>query len=292
MLGGQDSRFVKSEELLKHISESNGDLGLVRPLIDKKKEEFNDYSYGSIVIDGVSTNNQRTGGLPQTSTFDRVVFLSANGVGYTLYIASTNVNDTALGTGARKVFLQGLDNNWKEQSEEITLNGQTPVATTKTNWLRINKMFVSQVDTNGTTNLGDIYISSVNNFTLGVPQVDIIHAIKIGYGYSVMGSYTVPFQTRLYFTRGSYYSDATATASLINEQIDIYPWDTKNPNTNRIKLVVGKLYSSNTVAFNTSGSAPEYPTTDIEFTIQSGKTNQPVNFSIFWNTIRVKDTSF
>lgn len=75
-----------------------------------------------------------------------------------------------------------------------------------------------------------------------------------------------------------------------NPQYDVYPWDASTPttmNTNRIKLNVGGLYTSIAIGYETGGSVPEYPGTDVEFTVQSaaGTTN---NYSIFWNTVRIK----
>ena len=46
-----------------------------------------------------------------------------------LNVVSTNANDTAAGTGARTVRVTGLDANWNEISEIVTLNGLTPVQT-------------------------------------------------------------------------------------------------------------------------------------------------------------------
>jgi hypothetical protein len=48
------------------------------------------------------------------------------------------IDISAGGTGAQVVRAKGLDGNYAEISEFIVMNGTTAVATTKTNWFRIN----------------------------------------------------------------------------------------------------------------------------------------------------------
>jgi len=57
-------------------------------------------------------------------------------------VSSNNVNDTAAGTGAWKLWLLGLDENYLEIDETIDLNGTTPVLTRK-RWIRINRAIVT-----------------------------------------------------------------------------------------------------------------------------------------------------
>jgi hypothetical protein len=65
-----------------------------------------------------------------------------------LKVSSSSVNDTSAGTGARTVELSGLDADYNEISELVTLNGQTPVNTTKL-FLRINRMVVRSAGSGG-----------------------------------------------------------------------------------------------------------------------------------------------
>lgn len=59
----------------------------------------------------------------------------------TLSVVSTDVNDTAAGTGAQNVAIFGLDNGFNVISELVPLDGTTPVITTNL-FLRVNGMFV------------------------------------------------------------------------------------------------------------------------------------------------------
>ena len=60
----------------------------------------------------------------------------------TLTISSSSVNDiVTTGTGARSLFIQGLDSSRRYQFEIINLNGTTPVVTSNT-WLGVNRIVV------------------------------------------------------------------------------------------------------------------------------------------------------
>lgn len=59
----------------------------------------------------------------------------------TASIVSTSTNDTAAGTGARTLYVEGLDSDYNLLSETVTLNGTTPVLTTG-EYLRFNRMFI------------------------------------------------------------------------------------------------------------------------------------------------------
>jgi len=58
-----------------------------------------------------------------------------------LKVSSDDANDTSDGTGARTVQIYGLNSDYDEIDETITLNGQTAVNTTKL-YLRIYRMVV------------------------------------------------------------------------------------------------------------------------------------------------------
>jgi len=60
-----------------------------------------------------------------------------------LEVVSDSANDTAAGSGARKVKVQGLSTGWVLTEEEITLNGTTPVALAN-QYFRIFRAFVSE----------------------------------------------------------------------------------------------------------------------------------------------------
>lgn len=77
--------------------------------------------------------------------------------GETWEVLSDNVNDMSAGTGARTVLINGLDTNYVEQTESVTMNGTTPVVTTRTDWFRMTSVIVISSGS-GQTNAGDITI--------------------------------------------------------------------------------------------------------------------------------------
>ena len=233
-----------------------------------------------------ATTTLRTGGLTTVGGFNRVFFPTPDGVGYTMYICSTSTSDTSDGTGGRKVYINYIDADWDEQTTEVSLNGQTPVALTPTNIIRINRMQLSEVGTDH-TNRGAITIQTVNNFSSGIPQTHIVNAIPAGYSYSPVSIYTTPRHTRLWYTKGSFYSGANASQGLVYNEFDTFPWDSSSPNTNRITWNTGCLAFSRSTDFQTQNSASSFPCNDTEFTLLVETSTTNVN--VFWSCITIKD---
>ena len=107
-----------------------------------------------------------------------------------LKVSSSSVNDTSAGTGARTVELSGLDADYNEISELVTLNGQTPVNTTQS-FLRINRMVVRSAGSGG-ANAGVIY-AGTGTVTTGVPA-NVYASVNgvTGANQSLMAIWTVP----------------------------------------------------------------------------------------------------
>ncbi len=300
-LSGTDNNTKDIVNKLIQLKGQMGDLGLTRVAIDLKDADLSGYSYGSIISDNTDitdgfkvsnpiTTTARTAGLTSINgAIDRITFPATDGVGHTLYIASSDANDNSAGTGARAVFVQYLNANWDAMSTTVIMNGQTAVALTPTDIIRVNRMFLSDVGTSQ-TNEGAITITTVNDFAAGIPQTNIVNSIDNGYSYSAVAIFSTENKQRLYFTRGSYYSTAIASKPMRYTQYSTFP-NTSNPDINRSTWYVGDLSISQSVAFNTSGSAPEFPNTDIEFVAQSLSAGT-INNNTFWNTMRVISSAF
>lgn len=113
----------------------------------------------------------------------------------TVRFASTNANDTSDGSGARTMLVLGLDSNGDEQSETITLNGQTFVTSSKT-YSAINGMAVLTAGSSA-RNEGIIWCGS-GSFTAGVPQTDKYFMIEDEDCIGKSASYTVPAGKELF----------------------------------------------------------------------------------------------
>lgn len=113
-------------------------------------------------------------------------------------VSSTSASDTAAGTGARTVVVQGLDANYNEVTETVTLNGQTAV-TMSASLLRVNYAYVATAGS-GNSAAGDIYIGT-GTVTAGVPAT-VYDIIKVDYNNTTTGSYTVPAGYTAYVSQG------------------------------------------------------------------------------------------
>lgn len=112
---------------------------------------------------------------------------------------STSALDTDGGIGARTIVVQGLDGNFDEVFEEITMNGLAVSAPTTATFIRVNRIWtedagsyhISGASPGGAA--GDILVQRVGG---GNPQGEILRTdpatIVWGFGQSQMGRYTVP----------------------------------------------------------------------------------------------------
>ncbi|HOX32045.1 MAG TPA: hypothetical protein PLB91_06920 [Spirochaetales bacterium] len=110
-------------------------------------------------------------------------------------VSSSNAADAAAGTGARVVRVVGLDAEYRQLYEDITLNGQTKVTGLKL-FKRVFGAAVISVGT-GLVNAGDIYIlvaGTGGTYSAGVPPTITSGQVKIlaGYGQAYSGMLTIP----------------------------------------------------------------------------------------------------
>ena len=107
--------------------------------------------------------------------------------GTALEVVSSSANDTAAGTGARTVRVDGLDGSYVPFSETVTLNGATPVALTNTSAVAINRTTVLTAGS-GLVNAGNIDVRAVSGSLIK----SRIQALAEAQGISQDFVYTVP----------------------------------------------------------------------------------------------------
>ena len=112
-----------------------------------------------------------------------------------LKVSSASANDTSAGTGARTILISGLDENWDQISETITLNGTTAVNTTL-EFFRVNSIVVL-TSGSGQTNAGRLY-AGTGTVTAGKPAT-VWNLIETGYSASTSAFYSVPRFYKAYF---------------------------------------------------------------------------------------------
>jgi hypothetical protein len=106
------------------------------------------------------------------------------GAAETLSVFSSSLLDTAAGTGARTVLVEGLDASYNLQSEIITLNGIVAVVSVGT-YTRMFRMTVLTAGT-GTTNAGTITCRHTTTVA------DVFSVMPIGVSVTQVAGYTIP----------------------------------------------------------------------------------------------------
>lgn len=112
-----------------------------------------------------------------------------------MVVASTNANDTAAGTGARTVVIEGLDANYNQIQETVTLNGLTGVNTTNS-FLRVTHMYVATAGS-GLAAAGTISVGT-GTVTSGTPAVVYLNYLAQSGATSAI--WTVPAGYTAYIT--------------------------------------------------------------------------------------------
>ena len=120
----------------------------------------------------------------------------------TLEAISTNAGDTAAGAGARTVLVEGLDDDFDEISEGITMNGLAASLATTQTFRRVNNIQVATAGTYGGTNVGGNFGDITVRISGGGATQGIITAatppLMMGQGH--LGRFTVPRAKRLFLT--------------------------------------------------------------------------------------------
>jgi hypothetical protein len=173
-------------------------------------------------------------------------------------VSSSNTNDTSAGTGARTVEVFGLDTDYNEISEVVTLNGQTPVNTAKS-YLRINRGIVRSAGS-GEQNAGIIY-AGTGTVTLGVPVNIYLTIDGQGDNQTLMCLWTVPanytaFLVKMSLSTGTPYGEVfqakerfTLTDG-VHDQLYVYP----TPFAEKSDIEMRAFSSSGSVNFDVSSS--------------------------------------
>ena len=119
-----------------------------------------------------------------------------NATAYTYPVAATQMNLAGTAGDTATITIQGLDANYAVISENVVLNGATPVTTTKS-YLRINSMNVALGS--ATNPAGVVTLKDLTNTT-------IYAQINAGVGRTQAGIYTVPAGYTFFLQRINIYT--------------------------------------------------------------------------------------
>lgn len=185
----------------------------------------------------------------------------------TMFVSSTSVNDTSGGSGANTILIQGLDEDYVEIEETITLNGQTQVAT-QLSYLRVYRAFVTLAGSSGTSG-GTIYIGS-SGATGGVPNGTVYANLSIG-NQTQIAAYTVPAGHTLYLDE----INITAALSLANKRVN-GSFHTRDFGSNVFRTRFINVLQSSQLKQLFKYPQEFAEKTDVEIRVSTNTTNNPI----------------
>ena len=131
-----------------------------------------------------------------------------------LRVAAGNTNDTANGSGAREVTLEGLDETGAYATEAIATAGTSASSATTTTWLRLFRAYVSSSGTYATASAGS-HAAAIVIETTGSTTWATIDATGFPKGQSQIGVYSVPLGKTAYL-REYHISVSTSGAKTVD----------------------------------------------------------------------------
>lgn len=123
-------------------------------------------------------------------------------------VVSSDAADDIDGTGAQKITIEGLDENWLPQSLEIDMNG-TVASTDATTFRRVYRAYITQAGSEE-VNAGDITISVGGSVSA---------QISAEQGQTLMAVYTVPAGFTGYITQWSFSSGASSSNKYLDGRL-------------------------------------------------------------------------
>ena len=203
---------------------------------------FNNISLGLV---GGYTTIDKFGKNPDVDTSVEDVW-NDGGVRTELSSASTMIvtssgSDTSGGSGANTVIIYGLDGNYDEITETVTLNAASPQTTTNS-FIWINRMLVDESGSSD-VNENDIAVTAT---TGGSSQAYIL----ANEGQTQLAMYMIPNGYTGYLTKGFLSTDAN---QLVTGELLVKPFD-GSWNLKREVLISSGLHE---IDLSGSGSIPE-----------------------------------
>jgi len=133
-------------------------------------------------------------------------------------VVSASSADDDGSTGAEKVEIQGLDANFKNQTEIVTMNGTAAVTTTNT-FIRVFRMRVTEAGSGGV---------NAGNITASISSSDVAR-INANEGQTLMAVYTVPADKKAYLVKfqGSLSKNQEANFQLRAKVYNSGAWNVK-----------------------------------------------------------------
>lgn len=196
--------------------------------------------------------------------------------------AGGNANDTAAGSGAREITLQGLDETGAYVEETLATAGASASSPTTTTFLRLFRLFVSASGTYATATTSSHAADIVVEDAAGTQDWATIRFDGLGLGQSLIGSYTVPLGYTAYVTAANVFTDSTKTTDLVFFKRDNILATSPPYDPMRAQLDVRVQGAGRSINFE-APLGPFGPLTDIGFLgrVGTGSAETSVDFEIW-----------
>lgn len=194
-----------------------------------------------------------------------------------LEILSDNANDTSAGTGARTITINGLDGNYDEVIQTVTLNGLTPVSI-PTALLRVNNVILMSA---GSTEVNQ------GNITVRDVATSVARAyVQAGAGISRSSIYTVPNGYTLIINSMVFTINRAANT---NDAMEVVTHVRTNTGVYREPLILG--VDVRNIPYRHDGEPGITVTQKSDFSLRVNFTqNNNINVTAGWLGILVKNT--
>ena len=176
--------MMNDVELVRQVSrpEDDKNLGLVGYIAQKRK-----FGVNEAVNNTTHEDIWAEGGTVTLASAAETVQVKAGG----------NAADDAAGAGARTITVEGLDSNWAEVSEDITLAGASASSATSASFIRVNRAYIKTAGTYAGSNTGIIRVE-------GTSTSHVYAHIPAELGSTFQSIVAVPADKTMYITEVKY----------------------------------------------------------------------------------------
>lgn len=137
------------------------------------------------------------------------------GAATTLRVKAGNVNDTAGGSGARRVTLIGINASGEKVTEILTTAGTSASSNSIHSYIRLYRVIVCESGTYATTSVGSHAADVIIENSAGIEDWAILDVTDYPRGQSEIAAFTVPEGQTGYITSITISVDSTKSADIL-----------------------------------------------------------------------------
>ena len=133
----------------------------------------------------------------------------------TVRVKAGNTNDTAAGTGAQEITIEGIDASGEFATEALATAGLSASSNSTNSYIRLYRAYVSKSGTYATSSAGSHSADIVIENSAGTEDWLTIESSGFPRGQSEIGVYTIPEGYKGYLLGSFGFSDSTKTTEML-----------------------------------------------------------------------------